>query len=73
MLAYIHVRNHLNNRNKSYNPCEAPVQAFRAKTLAKICIWESFTFVRKKKSMEGSRSMTFTHNVCRLGYDKNYR
>ena len=35
MLAYLHVKNHLDNRKKSYNPYETPGKAFRGKVWLK--------------------------------------
>ena len=60
----MHVKNHLDNRNKSYNPCEAPRQAFMGKLCQKSAFWKA-DFREKKhfNEPEGSRSMTFIHNV----------
>ena len=41
MLASIHVKNHLDNRNKSYNPSEASGQAFSGKRWQKSAFWKA--------------------------------
>ena len=53
------LKDHLDNRNKSYNPCKASGQAFRCKRWQKSAFWKA-DFREKNKSMEGSRRMTFT-------------
>ena len=43
----MHVKNHLDNRNKSCNTCEAPGQAFRGKPWQKLVFWKA-DFQEKK-------------------------
>ena len=60
------VLTHLDNRNKSHNPREARVEAFRGKCSRKNHLYSGrVTFGSKNKPMEGStcRSVTFTHSV----------
>ena len=55
MLAlFKHVKIHLDNRTKSYNPCEALVEAFRGKLWQKYAFWKADFRERKKQSMQGN-------------------
>ena len=50
MLA-IHVKNYLDNRNKSYNPCEAP--GFGGKLQQKSAFWKAAFWEKKTNQWKG--------------------
>ena len=62
VLAYIHVKIHLDNRDKSHNPGEEPPEAFRGDFQQKSA-FQTADFWEKNKSMEGSKSIKFIHTV----------
>ena len=63
MLAQIHVKSHLDNIHKLYNPCEVPGQAFRDKYWQKSVFWKADFHQKKQINGRYSRSRKFTYNV----------
>ena len=62
VLAYIHVKIHIDNRNKSYSTYEALGNVFMGKLWQKSAFWKA-DFQVKKQIIGGSRSMKFTPSV----------